>query len=81
MRVLIGNMSNTFNARGVDCICGGSKVSTTHNARSQSPQNIFNCYYNICAISSERVVIFLNVGSIFENTVFLRVCGGLRGSV
>jgi hypothetical protein len=68
MRILI---SNTSEREG--------KVLAMRNTRRQSPQNIFKCYYNICAISDEIVIIFSNAWPMFENTIFLRVCGGLRG--
>jgi hypothetical protein len=65
----------------MECVRGAGKVLTTHDTRRQSPQNIYNLLYDIHKLTIGKSIIFPRQIPIFENIIFLRVCGGLRGLV
>jgi len=51
---MITSVSNTLETDEIECYRVAGKVSRTRNTRSQSPQNIYNLFYDIHRIAVEK---------------------------
>ena len=72
-------VANVLKTCETECGRLADKVLRTRNTRNQSPQNICNSFYDTQKIAIEKPIVFSIQTPFFENIIFLRGCGDLRG--
>jgi hypothetical protein len=77
MIFVISDRTNNIGTKESEHIYAEVKFLMTANARSQSPQNIYNIFYHIYKNNYTRSDNTVRKAPIIENIIFIRVLRGL----